>query len=326
MEFLKNIILKKTILGNLTLLNNASTFHIAFGIDNNFTIGTGVLIYSILQQTKHNIAFHIFTDNISDEDIFYFKNLCTKYNHISINIYYLNPKCFNQLPTFYIWSKAIYYRFLISKYLSSKINIVLYLDSVILCLNNFDSLFQINLKKNIACVIPDNSYMLNYAKINFNLQTPYYFNSGFMLINLKNWEENHISEQAIEKLTKKNKFKYFDQDVLNILLANKTISLEKKYNTIYRLADMRNPIDKSTIFLHYTGSTKPWQAWGQYHDLTSLWLKCKNNSPWKNFPIVQPKTYKQAKFMAKNLKKNNKIFLSFKWYLKYSLLKIKTKI
>lgn len=326
MKILKNIILKKIVFGNEVLLNNASTFHIAFGIDNNFIIGTGVLIYSILQQTKHNISFHIFTDSISDDDIFYFKSLCTEYSNIIVNIYYLNPQKFNQLPTFYIWSKAIYYRFLISKYLSSKIDIVLYLDSDILCLNNFDSLFQIDLKKYIACVVPDNPYMLDYAKINFNLQTPYYFNSGFMLINLKNWEENHISEQAFKLLTQKNKFKYFDQDVLNILLANKTIPLEKKYNTIYRLADMRNSISENTIFLHYTGSTKPWQAWGQYHKLTPLWLNFKNNSPWKNIPIMQPKTYKQAKFMAKNLKRNNKVLLSFKWYLKYSLLKIKAKI
>ena len=326
MEFFQNIILKQHSFGNNTILNDKNTFHVAFGIDANFTIGTGVLIYSILQQTNHNIIFHIFTDTIYDNDIERFKMLCEKYPNIVINIYYLNPQKFNQLPTGYIWSKATYYRFIASNFLSSLTNILLYLDSDILCLNNFDSLFNIDLKNYIAGVVSDNPYMLDYAKNTFNLQQPYYFNAGFLLINLKNWQKEQISEKAIELLTKKNNFKYFDQDVLNILLNNKTLLLDNKYNTIYRLADMKTTINDDTIFLHYTGSTKPWQAWGQYHKLTPLWLNLKNASPWKKVPISQPKTYKQAKFMAKNLKRNNHKLLSIKWYLKYSLLKIKNKL
>ena len=45
--------------------------------------------------------------------------------------------------------------------------------------------------------------MLDYAKNTFNLQQSYYFNSGFMFINLKNWQKEQISEKAIELLTKK---------------------------------------------------------------------------------------------------------------------------
>ncbi|WP_376744573.1 glycosyltransferase [Megamonas funiformis] len=41
----------------------------AFGIDANFTIGTGVLIYRILQHNDDNMVFHIFTDSFYDEDI-----------------------------------------------------------------------------------------------------------------------------------------------------------------------------------------------------------------------------------------------------------------
>lgn len=326
MDFFQNIILKQNSFGNNTILNKNDTFHIAFGIDANFTIGTGVLIYSILQQTNHNIVFHVFTDTIYNDDITRFKTLSKKHTNIAINIYYLNPKKFKQLPTFYIWSKAIYYRFLITNHLSNITSTLLYLDSDILCLNNFDSLFKIDLKNYIAGVVSDNPYMIDYAKNTFNLQQPYYFNSGFMLINLKNWQKEQISEKAIALLTKKNNFKYFDQDVLNILLSNKTILLDKKFNTIYRLADMKTSINNNTIFLHYTGSTKPWQSWGQYHKLTPLWINLKNNSPWKNVPIMQPTTYKQAKFMAKNLKRNNQKLSSVKWYLKYALLKIKTNL
>lgn len=325
MDFFENIILKKQILGNQKLLRDKVSKHIAFGIDANFTIGTGVLIYSILQHNKGNMVFHILTDGIYDEDIQRFDSLTKKYTNISIIIYHVNPDKFTELPTFFTWSQAMYYRFLVSEILSSEIDVVLYLDSDILCLDTFHELFEKKFSNSIAGVVSDNSSMLEYAKKYFRLSGKYYFNSGFLVINLKDWRKNEISKKAIEALRNKNNFKYYDQDVLNILLENKTILLEKKYNTIYHLADMKNTIDSNTVFLHYSGSVKPWQAWGQYHFLTLLWLKYKNNSPWKDVPIFQPKTYKQAKFMARTLKRNKKYISSVYWYLKYSLWKIKTK-
>ena len=60
MDFFKNIILKKETLGNNKLIEDTTSIHIAFGIDANFTIGTGVLIYSILQHNNNNIVFNIF--------------------------------------------------------------------------------------------------------------------------------------------------------------------------------------------------------------------------------------------------------------------------
>lgn len=326
MDFFKNIILKKEILGNNKLIEDTTSIHIAFGIDANFTIGTGVLIYSILQHNNNNIVFHIFTDSIYPEDISRFKELTYTANNISIIIYYVNSNKFSTLPIFFTWSQAMYYRFIISKLLYNITDNILYLDSDILCLNSFENLFHQNFSSNIAGVVSDHDSMLNYAQKAFNLNSNYYFNSGFLIINLINWEKNNISDKAISLLLNKNNFKYYDQDVLNLLLANKTLLLEKKYNTIYHLADMNTPISNDTIFLHYSGSVKPWQSWGQYHFLTPLWLKYKNNSPWKNVPILQPQTYKQAKFMTRMSYRNKKFIKSIYWYIKYSFWKIKSKL
>ena len=326
MDFFKNIILKKEILGNNKLIEDTTSIHIAFGIDANFTIGTGVLIYSILQHNNNNIVFHIFTDSIYPEDISRFKELTYKANNISIIIYYVNSNKFSTLPIFFTWSQSMYYRFIISKLLYNITDNILYLDSDILCLNSFENLFHQNFSSNIAGVVSDHDSMLNYAQKAFNLNSNYYFNSGFLIINLINWEKNNISDKAISLLLNKNNFKYYDQDVLNLLLANKTLLLEKKYNTIYHLADMNTPISNDTIFLHYSGSVKPWQSWGQYHFLTPLWLKYKNNSPWKNVPILQPQTYKQAKFMTRMSYRNKKFIKSIYWYIKYSFWKIKSKL
>ena len=325
MDFFKNIILKKDVLGNAALIEQPGSLHIAFGIDANFTIGTGVLIYSILQHNTADFVFHIFTDNIYNSDIARFRKLCQGYSNISIIIYHVNPENFSKLSTSFIWSQATYYRFIVNMYLNKLTSSVLYLDSDILCINNFEKLFDKDFDNNIAMVVSDYPGMMTYAKKEFNLDTAFYFNAGFLYINLNEWQQQDISQKAIDLSLKRN-YKYYDQDVLNILCSHKTIRLDKKYNTIYHLADMKEDIDKGTIFLHYSGSVKPWQLWGQYHFLTPLWLKYKNASPWKDVPISRPSNYKQAKFMARMSRRNGKSLASLYWYAKYSVWKIYTKI
>lgn len=326
MEFFKNIILKKQLLGNTSLIDNKDVLHIAFGIDANFTIGTGVLIYSILQHNKSNMIFHIFSDDIHDDDISRFKKLTTQYNNISIIIYYVNSKNFSNLSTSFIWSQATYYRFLIDTSINDNINKILYLDSDILCINSFIDLLKKDFAPNITLMaVSDYPEMLSYAKKELKLSTNFYFNAGMLFINLKEWKKNNISNTAITRCLNNN-FKYYDQDILNILLSSKTTSLNNKYNIIYHLADMKQGIPNDTVFLHYSGSVKPWQKWGQYHVLTPLWLKYKNHSPWKDIPIIQPNTYKQAKFMARMCKRNQHFFKAIYWFLIYSLWKIKFKI
>ena len=325
MNFFQNIVLKKTTLGNNNLIAEPSTMHIAFGIDANFTIGTGVLIYSILQHNSNKMVFHIFTDNMYTNDLARFKQLCNNNDNICIVIYYINPDTFSNLPTFFTWTHAIYYRFAICEYLHNITNSILYLDSDILCINNFKSLFERKFNNNIAMVVSDFPQMINYAKKNLSLRSKIYFNTGVLYINLKIWHEECISFKAI-KLLLNNDFKYPDQDALNILLYDKIFSLPQKYNVIYHLADMDTSIDINTIFLHYSGSVKPWQLWGQYHKLTKLWLKYKNSSPFKDIPILYPQTYKQAKYMAKMSKRNNQNITSLYWFYKYSLWKLKFKL
>ena len=325
MDFFQNIVLKKTALGNNNLITEPSTMHIAFGIDANFTIGTGVLIYSILQHNSKNMVFHIFTDNMYADDIARFKQLCNNNDNICIVIYYMNQETFSKLPVSFNWTQATYYRFAVCKYLQSTANSVLYLDSDILCLNNFEYLFEKTFNDKIAMVVSDIPEMIAYAKKNLSSNFKIYFNAGMMYINLREWAKQDISNKAID-LLQKNNFEFHDQDALNILLLDKTIILNNQFDTIYNLALTNRTIHKNTIFLHYVGKAKPWQLWAQYHQITKLWLKYKNSSPFKDVPILSPQTYKQAKYMGKMSRRNNKIFTSLYWYYKYSLWKIKTKL
>lgn len=327
MKFFDNIILNKQTLGNEQLIGQKNSLHIAFGIDANFTMGTGVLIYSILQHNNDNFIFHIFTDSIYENDISRFNQLCDNYSNICIIIYHVNPNNFKHLPTEYIWTQAIYYRILACECLSTEISKVLYMDSDILCLKSLKNLFQISFNEKIALVtgrVVKNNQIIKSMNINF--KNSFYFYSGFMLINVKKWRNMKISQKFLELFSHHDDFKYFDQDVLNILLQKRVTPLEDYYHRVCPLVSLNTNCDSDTIFVHFAGSTKPWQTWAKFHPLTKIWLSYKNKSPWYNVPLTPPRTYKQAKFMAKNLRRNHKIFASIKWYIKYSLWKIKAKL
>lgn len=84
-----------------------------------------------------------------------------------------------------------------------------------------------------------------------------------------------LSDPEIVKIT------HPDQDVLNMLLADKLVYADIKYNTQFSLnyqlkESFKNPVTNDTVFIHYIGPTKPWHDWAwdyQYHKL--LWRqKC----------------------------------------------------
>ena len=60
----------------------------------------------------------------------------------------------------------------------------------------------------------------------------YYFNSGVVLFDVKNWKENRCKERLLELLRDypKPHFMNPDQDVLNILLKDQKLVLSPKYN------------------------------------------------------------------------------------------------
>lgn len=324
MNFFDNIIKAKKNIANTVDLK--SSMNIAFGIDSRFALGTGVLMTSIIKNnTTASIAFHIFTDKLHSDDINRLASLGQQYKNIAIYIYYIDSFKFQKFSTMFIWSQATYYRFIISHELSGKVERFLYLDADILCVNSLESLFSIDLKDNIAAVVADYETMVTYAKNSIGFTGDKYFNAGFLLIDVANWNKAAISEQAVSLLSK-NDYKFCDQDVLNLLLTNKVLFLPPIYNTIYHLADMDKNITDTTVLLHYSGSVKPWQAWGQFHFLTPLWLKYQQLSPWKNAPIQAPKTYKQAKFMARTMKRTQKYPAFLKWLLTYIAWKIRDKI
>lgn len=157
---------------------------------------------------------------------------------------------------------------------------ILYLDSDILCLNPINELFNYQFNDNIALVIGNIETKKRYIKsLNLNFKNTFYFNAGVILINITAWKKHNISSKFIDLLSTHNDFKFFDQNVLNILLSNMIINISDYYNYICPLIANNSNINTDTIFVHFAVSTKPWQTWTKYHKLTKIWLSYKEKSP-----------------------------------------------
>ncbi len=317
---LNKLVTKVINLGDKELNYSDNIFNVAYGIDKNFLLGSGVSITSILINNKDiDFHFHIFTDFFDDKQKSLFLELAKKYN-TKITIYFINNDNLPKLPTTKNWSYAIYFRFIIVNYLFSKIKKVLYLDADIFCIGNISKLTKISFYKNeIAAVIQEGGKE-KFKSIDINSTGKKYFNSGFLLINIEQWQKEDISNQVINLLLIK-KFPFPDQDALNLLLVDKLIFLNKKWNKIYSLDDeikgkKKREIYNNDLLIHYIGYTKPWHKWANSLLIQSF-IIAKNASPWRSVPLKNPTNTHLFKYQVKHSLYKKRYILAFNDYLHY---------
>ncbi|WP_170126472.1 glycosyltransferase family 8 protein [Leminorella richardii] len=334
MNYNINSCIKNTVsFGNDAGFEDKKPFHITYGVDKRYQLGVAISIVSVLINNRNSFCFHIFTDECSDEYLNKIKDIAENFS-TCINIYYVDPAFFHTLPSTKVWSHAMYYRLLAYDWLNSEIERVLYLDADVMCAGNLSALFQLDFSGNVAAVVDDffSTKESSIVRLGSKLKDKqHYFNSGVMLVNLRIWQEESLTEKALNMLLDPalaKEIKYPDQDVLNIILSERLIFLERKYNTIYTLkAELKDKthkkytsvINDSTVLVHYTGVTKPWHSWGFYPsgDIFNIaW----NSSPWRNSP-------RQSAETVSEMQKEYKHYFAYGKYRKgiFSLLKYKLK-
>lgn len=198
-------------------------------------------------------------------------------------IHYDAKAVFGHLPSLHgDWTS--YGRLLIPDYIAS--DSVLYLDADliinldVLSFNNYDlskSLFGAVFCCKIAFAL-DHAFFLE--KLNWPLEKNY-FNSGVLLINLKRWREAEISK-ACHEITVRypDQLLSHDQTILNAVSGGNYKSLPGKNNILWPPGDS-GPARTQDCIIHFLGSPKPWDYFGNYlHAGFNLW-KSYNTTAWQ---------------------------------------------
>lgn len=332
---IKNFIKKNIIIGTTSIPENKESFHITYGTDRRFQYGVGVSIVSVLiNNTSDSFIFHIFTDECSEDYESKLKKISKEYT-TCIKVHIVDSSYFEHFPSTQVWSHAMYYRLLAYNYLYQQTEKVLYLDADVMCNGNIGELFFFDLKDSVSAVVDDlpstkKASIKRLEKLLSDKQ--HYFNSGVMLVNVGKWHENDLTNKSLEMLTtntSNNLIKYPDQDILNILLSSKTIYLERKYNTIYTLKSeledkthkaFRNVIKNDTVFVHFTGITKPWHSWADYAS-REIFVRAWSLSPWKHLPLLPAESIPEMQKQYKHLFVQGKFLRGFIALIRYKFKK-----
>lgn len=295
-----------------------NTVHIAYGIDNNYArcMATSIASFCI-NNPNQQFTFHIMADGLSVKTKEKIEQLA-KYYKINIYVYEINTNFLSTLPTKIYLTTATYFRFLLPLILKNE-KLLYYIDADIICLQNADELFDIKLGSNIIGAVPDLSWMNKKRNKALNLTEHTYFNAGMLVIDIKKWNEFKTFEKVIRAIqSEPKKFRYLDQDALNLILTKHIQYLETKFNCIDTDSINKNDI----VLLHFAAHPKPWNIAFPISKICNsfnknLYSYYEKQTPWKNIELEMPRNYKEMKQYAESLWKVNKKFYCFKWYLRY---------
>jgi len=190
----------------------------------------------------------------------------------------------------------IYMRLFIPYFIPQEIESVLYLDVDMIVLGDVTSIFENNMTdKVVAAVLDpriitfDNSWggVMNYEALGLP-GTTRYFNTGLLLMNLKKWREQNVTEKIIQCIDNNKKFaNYPDQYGLNVVLANKWLELNPLWNHFSTIDTTEKP-----LLIHFVERKPIYQSYNYSEEFKKIFYQYLNQTEWKNFkPIGESKRY-----------------------------------
>ncbi len=289
--------------------NRDCDLHIAFAIDDNFIKPTVISMVSIIfNNPNRSLHFHICTTSISGDNLDKIKELSMNGNLLTIHIF--DDNIFSEYQILKHLPISMYYRLVIPSILKGIATQILYLDADIICNGGIDELLNQCIDNYVIAACIDYavvSKLPNYiSELGLGCYKNY-FNSGVMLINVRRWHDDDVLFHFNEIISKR-RYRFPDQDVLNVVLENRVLFLTKKFN-VFSTRNKSNDV----VFLHFAGGSKPWKNIANRH---GLYAKYYELSPWKDENLPMPKNRKECIKHAIKLCKDGKYVTSVYWIFK----------
>lgn len=236
--------------------------------DDNYASHCAICVASILENNKESdCCVYIITDGLNETNSLRFQRLSEAYNK-PIKVVKADLSGFEQLQVTNHLGRSMYFRFLLPDIVDD--DKVLYLDCDIIVRHSLDELFKTNLK-GMACGVVEDQNGDDLRLHNPIMMFSRYFNSGVLLMNLDYWREHHVAQQLTDWIAnRKEPLMCPDQDALNVVLENKVVFLDYKYNfqqglyrdkPVWLRADKWQHVAedrKDPVIVHYTAGEKPW--------------------------------------------------------------------
>jgi len=263
-------------------MNETNTITLVVVCDDHYVIMLAALIKSVEDNlaTGGKIDLWIVTDGITTEN----KNrISFSVNPAITSLYWKDfseitrdtrlPKDRSSYPL------NIYARLFIPEFMPVETNKALYLDVDMIVLTDLLQLWQTDITEYYAAAVQDprvhtfdNTWggIKNYKQLGLNAHSKY-FNTGLLLINTQRWRSGNITTKVFETIAGNLRYaNYPDQYGLNIVLAEKWLELDSRWNTF--VTDETN----GPYIIHFVGRKPFYKAYkysSAYRDLFYKFLK-----------------------------------------------------
>jgi len=290
------------------MIMNDKCIPVVFSVDDNYVKYLSVALVSMIKNSSPSYKYDIvilYTD-LSEENKKKIKSLscenCTiEFHNVTYKVKHHN--LYNRAH----YSISMYYRILIPE-IFANFKKVLYLDCDIIVIDDISKLFFTSIKSAWigACINYVNNDMRRYTNYKFNIDYPYYFNSGVLIINNEMWKNNNVAEKCFEYLSRVKDLVCPDQDALNVVCRNNVEYLDDKWNFAWQhivldsaiSIEQKRKIDKiienDKSIIHFTSGVKPWklseEEWK--NDYGKLWWSYAKHSPYYHVMVEDLKHFK----------------------------------
>lgn len=293
-------------------------YNFVYCFDKNYLKQAFVSLGSILQNVNEPIVVHLIS-NIANEDLIIPDKILNHRFLKKVESYKISMPQLNiyNLKNVHV-TEATFYRLFIENYLQSVNEYFIYLDCDIICLQNpIQSITEVveemkNQEKSVAfnteILKSDDDWYFH----NLNLSGDKYFNAGVMIFNVDTWNNSFILNKSLKLISiLKEKAKFWDQDILNVIFDGEFYELPNQLNSRVRDDEVEN-----VVFHHFSGKYKPWTIHGfnqkyskEFHDIykyfynQSYLIEVYNISNAFNQYLLNIKSSK-IKYFTKDLKLN----------------------
>ena len=239
-----------------------SKINICFSSDNNYAQHLAVTLVSILENKSPDdeIFVYVLDGGILEENKNKILNLKNKYDFkikflpIDSNWHEKFPRGKKNHVTL-----ATYYRLLLPE-LCPEVDKLLYLDVDLIVKSSLRELFATDIKDNYFAAVEDSLEELHCKRLGITT----YCNAGVLLLNLKKWREDNLTEKIFDWMRNNSDIiRLHDQDVVNCVCRDNILKIDKIWNCqtskyTYSKDFVKNILPKAKI-IHYVGEYKPWQ-------------------------------------------------------------------
>lgn len=251
-------------------MNKMNKFNVVFSADDQYVQHLISALCSMLENTKyaHLIIINILDGGIKEKNREFLTGLVHRYGaevlYIKVNHDFLKDVVVNGHIT-----EATYYRILIPSLFDESVEKVIYLDCDLLVRDDIYKFWSIDIGSFALGAIRVNEYNRHE-----NLGIPQsadYFNAGVLLINLRKWRKEGISDKVFKFIGQyPDRLKMWDQDALNGVLHSDWYIIDYKWNLraqMFSLDYVTAGFDSNQIFnqaknnasiVHFTTASKPW--------------------------------------------------------------------